>query len=158
MTDEAHVPALQSRPQAPARVPEPHGDEVGPPGAGTPPGPRPQEAVGLTLQTIRKRRDFLAANRGARAATDGFVLLLHPRRDDDPAVRVGYTVTKKIGNAVIRNRLKRRLRAVARAVLPTAAPEGTDLVLIGRSGGLTRDFASLQRDLEKAISRAAKKL
>ncbi|MEE4349382.1 MAG: ribonuclease P protein component [Pacificimonas sp.] len=107
---------------------------------------------------MRKRRDFLAANRGARAATDGFVLLLHPRRDDDPAVRVGYTVTKKIGNAVIRNRLKRRLRAVARAVLPTAAPEGTDLVLIGRSGGLTRDFASLQRDLEKAISRAAKKL
>ncbi|MEO0499380.1 MAG: ribonuclease P protein component [Pseudomonadota bacterium] len=106
---------------------------------------------------MTKRRDFLAANRGRRAATDGFVLLLHDRRDDRPDVRVGYTVTKKIGNAVMRNRLKRRLRAAARTALPAVAPAGSDIVLIGRPGGLTRDFARLADDLARAVPRALAK-
>ena len=72
-------------------------------------------------------------------------------------VRVGYTVTKKIGGAVVRNRLKRRLRSLAREVLAEAAPAGHDLVLIGRSGGLTRDYAKMARELEKAVERAGRK-
>ena len=73
-------------------------------------------------------------------------------------VRVGYTVTKKIGNAVVRNRLKRRLRAAVREVMPSAAPAGHDIVLIGRSGGLGQEFAKLTRDLARAIPRANAKL
>ena len=59
---------------------------------------------------IKKRSDFLAANRGKRYATPGFVLLVRDRQDDSPAIRLGITITKKVGNAVIRNRAKRRLQ------------------------------------------------
>src|SRR5690348_12458755 len=106
MSDEAHLPAEQSRPQAPARVPQPHGDSGRPQGAERPARPRPQEAQ--RLSTIKKRADFLAANSGRRASMPGFVLLVRDRNDQDPAMRVGFTVTKKIGGAVVRNRMKRR--------------------------------------------------
>ncbi len=86
----------------------------------------------------------------------GFVLLVHPRRDGDPAMRVGFTVTKKIGNAVVRNRMKRRLRALARELLPTRGVPGADHVLIGRSSGIERDFASLRRGLAKALGKVAR--
>ena len=75
--------------------------------------------------------------------------------DDGLGLRAGFTVTKKIGNAVVRNRLKRRLRAAARAVLPTAGIAHADHVLIGRSEGLTRDFAALKADLVRALARCA---
>ena len=86
----------------------------------------------------------------------GFVLLVHPRRDDDPRVRVGYTVTKKIGNAVVRNRMKRRLRALARELLPAGGTPGADHVLIGRAGGVERDFALLRSELAKALRKAGR--
>jgi ribonuclease P protein component len=109
-----------------------------------------------TLETLTQRRDFLAANRGRRVATPGFVLLVHPRGDSDPRMRVGFTVTKKIGNAVVRNRCKRRLRALAREVLPGAGVAGADHVLIGRDDTPTRDYAALRADLEAALARAAR--
>lgn len=86
----------------------------------------------------------------------GFVLLVRDRADGDAALRVGYTVTKKIGNAVVRNRMKRRLRALAREALPGGGISGADHVLIGRNGGVERDYADLRKELAKALSKAAR--
>ena len=85
----------------------------------------------------------------------GFVLLVRPRGDDDDAIRVGYTVTKKIGNAVVRNRMKRRFRALARQHLPIAGITGADHVLIGRAGGVERDFTALSDELARALRKAS---
>jgi ribonuclease P protein component len=73
-------------------------------------------------------------------------------------VRVGFTVTKKIGNAVVRNRLKRRLRALARAALPSLGKPGCDYVFIGRSGGLTRNFAEMQTELARGLGKINKSM
>jgi ribonuclease P protein component len=86
----------------------------------------------------------------------GFVLQVRDRADDDATARVGFTVTKKIGNAVIRNRMKRRLRALARELLPANGVAGADHVLIGRSGGVERDFATLRDELVRALAKAAR--
>ncbi|OYY67631.1 MAG: ribonuclease P protein component [Sphingomonas sp. 28-63-12] len=102
------------------------------------------------------RRDFLAANSGKRAPMPGFVLLARERADGVADMRIGYTVTKKIGNAVVRNRMKRRLRALARDVLPEIGLPGCDHVLIGRSGGIERDFAQLRADLVKALQKLSR--
>jgi len=85
----------------------------------------------------------------------GFVLQVRDRADDDSSVRIGFTVTKKIGNAVVRNRMKRRFRSLARDLLPTLGINGADHVLIGRSGGIERDFATLRDELTKALAKAA---
>ncbi len=100
-----------------------------------------------------RRADFLAANRGRRAPMPGFVLLVRERGDGDPAMRYGITVTKKIGGAVIRNRMKRRFRVLARELLPALGVPGADHVLIGREGGIERDFALLRAELEKALGK-----
>jgi ribonuclease P protein component len=84
----------------------------------------------------------------------GFVLLVRPRGDDDPTMRVGFTVTKKIGGAVVRNRMKRRLRALARELLRSNGVSGADHVLIGREGGIERDFALLREELGRALGKA----
>ena len=85
----------------------------------------------------------------------GFVLLVRPRGDDDMAMRIGFTVTKKIGNAVVRNRMKRRFRALARELLPEHGIAGADHVLIGRAGGIERDYASLAAELKRALKKLA---
>jgi ribonuclease P protein component len=110
----------------------------------------------MTPETIRLRRDFLAANRARRVVMPGFILLVNPRRDGDPRIRAGYTVTKKIGGAVVRNRMKRRFRELARALLPAQGLAGADHVLIGRDGGVERDFAALHADLERALAKVAR--
>jgi ribonuclease P protein component len=151
MSDEAHLPAEQSRPQAASRVPVPHGDRWRSQGAERPPRARPQEAQ--RLATLTKRADFLAANAGLRAATPGFVLLVRDRKDSDPAMRVGFTVTKKIGGAVVRNRMKRRFRALAREILPAKGFAGADHVMIGRAKGIEREFSLLRSELAGALDR-----
>ncbi len=151
MSDEAHLSAEQSGPRAAARLSSPQRDGRRPQDPRGAPGARPQEAQRLT--TLRKRADFLAANAGRRAATPGFVLLVRDRADGDQAIRVGFTVTKKIGGAVVRNRMKRRLRALAREFLPAGGFGGSDHVLIGRAGGIERDFGQLRQELERALEK-----
>jgi len=166
MSDEADLSAEQPGASAPARLPRADGDRGRPQCDSRSPRPRPQVAVGLspaapdgpvgTISTLRLRRDFLAANAGRRAPMPGFVLLVRPRDDGDPTMRIGYTVTKKIGNAVVRNRMKRRFRALARELLPVSGIAGADHVLIGRAGGVERDFALLHAELGKALAKVAR--
>jgi ribonuclease P protein component len=105
---------------------------------------------------MTERRDYLAANGGRRAAMPGFVLQARDRADGTPVKRIGITVSKKVGNAVVRNRMKRRFRALAREVLSADGLAGHDHVLIGRAGGIDRSYADLIRDLHKALGRVAR--
>jgi len=85
----------------------------------------------------------------------GFVLQAAPVPVDLslPVLRVGFTVSRKVGNAVVRNRVRRRLREVARLVMPDQASAALDYVLVGRQGALERDFAKLQQELVEALKR-----
>jgi ribonuclease P protein component len=106
---------------------------------------------------MTRRADYLAANRGQRQTTPGFILLVRDRRDGDSAPRLGITVSKKVGGAVIRNRMKRRFRALGRDIIAAYGIAGADHVLIGRREGIERDFTSLKSEMVAALGRAARK-
>ncbi len=103
-------------------------------------------------EILTKRADFIAANAGLRNARPGFVLLTRP--NGGKGIRYGITVTKKIGNAVVRNRMKRRLRELLRAALPEKGLADHDHVLIGRAGGVERDFAQMAMELDILLGNA----
>ncbi len=125
------------------------GDNAG--AAETPP------AVSVCLEGLRKRADFLRAAGARRQGMPGFGLQARRRGPDEPygaAIRIGFTCSRKVGNAVARNRAKRRLRAAARAVLPRLGRPGWDYVLIGRpESTASRPFGDLVQDLEIALGR-----
>lgn len=151
MTDEADLSAEQPGACTPPRLSLAHGDSGRPQRDPRAARTRPQEAVRLIQLT--RRGDFLAANAGKRAPMPGFVLLVRNRADDSPLMRIGYTVSRKVGNAVTRNRMKRRLRALAHELLPVEGIAGADHVLIGRQAGVERDFAELRAELSKALKK-----
>ena len=116
----------------------------------------------MTIPTLKKRADFLALKSSKSVGTPGFRLvygasLSHEkapgtlRSPRAPEIRVGYTVTKKLGNAVIRNRIKRRLRALVNRTFVSHVVSPGDFILIARAGAQTRKFSAMQTDLEKAL-------
>lgn len=109
------------------------------------------------MRSLCLRRDFLRAARARRYGTPGFLLQARrraPEEEDGAVVRLGFTCSRKIGNAVTRNRAKRRLRALAQAEMPNHARPGWDYVLVARPGAtVTRDFAAMRSDLRAALLR-----
>lgn len=105
---------------------------------------------------LKKRSDFLAAAKGLKIPRRGFVLQVLDHGPDAPeGPRFGFTVTKKVGNAVVRNRVKRRLRALVQETIDQAEV-GYDYVLIGRRATLAEPYAALLNDFRKALSRASR--
>ncbi|MEO0393343.1 MAG: ribonuclease P protein component [Pseudomonadota bacterium] len=112
------------------------------------------------LTRLKHRHDFVRLNRrGQRASAVGLVVQVAKTPDDakpppgPDGFRVGFTATKKLGSAVIRNRVKRRLRVLAETMLPTLAKPGHDFVLIGRQATARRGFQALEQDFKTALTR-----
>ena len=178
---EAHLPAQQARPQAPPWLPCAHGHAGRPPGAGVAPRKGPQAPVCLSffgctlgaraklarparrmtadLVRLKNRADFLRVAAGRRRAVrPAFIVQAAPPTEDasGTSVRVGFTASRKVGNAVVRNRAKRRLRAIAAEVLPQMGHPGTDYVLVARATANERPYAELLGDLEGALRQLAR--
>jgi ribonuclease P protein component len=110
-----------------------------------------------TWGRLPDRSDFLrVAAHGIRQGTPGFLLQAAPGKDE--GLRIGFTASRKIGNAVTRNRAKRRLRAAADAAFAAAQTHVYDLVLIARPNAVSRDFAAMTADLRTASEKAARQL
>lgn len=175
---EAHLSTEPACAQTAPRLPRPHEDQRGPPhlvtqageGAEAPVGLRPVSGLMaarpmadkdvhlLTLERLKRRPDFLRAAQARSAATPG--LVLQAARTPEGAIehaehtlRVGFTVSRKVGTAVARNRARRRLKEAARLVLARTGKPGHDYVLVGRRETINRPFALLIADLEEALAR-----
>ena len=107
------------------------------------------------MDRLRQRADFLAVATGPRVNSAGFVVQSR-QRDDDGPIRVGFTVTKKNGNAPERNRIRRRLRELVKGLDPVSMQPHHDYVLVGRRDALSRDFATMLDDLRIAFTRPAR--
>jgi ribonuclease P protein component len=157
-TREADLPTEQAGAQAPSRFPRPHGDQGRPQGAleaareWAEAAQRLTAPNGVSMERLRQRADFLAAAGGAKIATAAFVLQTRDRRDGGP-VRVGFTVSRKVGGAVERNRVRRRLREIVRLSAADRLCSGHDYVLIGRRAALSLPFERMTEDFNKALRR-----
>jgi ribonuclease P protein component len=154
---EADLSTEQAGTQTASRLSRPHGDQGRPQGHQRAPGARSQASVCLTfmtprLQRLRRRADFIATASGAKAHATGFVLQSRERRDQAPP-RVGFTVSKKVGDAVERNRVRRRLREVVRLAGTERMRAGRDYVLVGRRAALDLAFDRLIDDMSVTLGR-----
>ncbi len=167
---EAHLSTIEDRPQAAARLSRAHGDQKWPEGAGAAQSQGAQAPVGLTpldkpsppdaatvIGRLKARSEFLYVRNGKRFVTPGLVLQARARAsrkcEGDGAPRFGFTATKRLGGAVVRNRARRRLKEAVRLAAPGHAADGYDYVLIARAGTLQRRFTELTRDLQRALAK-----
>jgi ribonuclease P protein component len=160
---ETHLPTIAARPQAAPRLSRPHGDEGRPEGACAAESQGAQAPVGLTpysvtaIGRLKIRREFLYVRDGTRYAARSLVLQARARAagaDEDPHLaRFGFTASKTLGGAVVRNRARRRLKEAVRLTGPSQAMEGYDYVLIAREGTVQRPFTALIKDLERAFAK-----
>lgn len=138
----------------PAPLPGAMGDDMAPPeteGIGQS-AEDPAGSPAVSFCVMASRADFLKAAGARRQGTDGFLLQARDRADGLALVRIGFTASKKIGNAVLRNRAKRRLRALSREVLAREARPGWDYVLVARpEATVSRPYADLIADLARAL-------
>jgi len=111
------------------------------------------------VERLKRRPEFLRVAGARRKWVAAGLILQADRRQPPPetgasnGVRVGFTVSRKVGNAVVRNRVRRRLREAARLVIPGQARADLDYVLVGRQGAIARDFANLRQELVEALKR-----
>jgi ribonuclease P protein component len=115
----------------------------------------PIQAAGWDVARLKKRPDFLAAAKGLNCARGAVVAQARHRGDGSDLVRVGFTATRRIGGAVVRNRAKRRLREAARLLAPLHTRPGCDYVFIARGGTVSRPWAPLLDDMKSALIRLA---
>ena len=108
------------------------------------------------MDRLRQRADFLAAAKGPRATGSAFVVQSR-HRDDSGPVRVGFTVSRKVGTSTERNRVRRRLRELVKRVDPISMRPHSDYVLVGRRAALSRDFQTMLDDLRTALKRLDRK-
>jgi ribonuclease P protein component len=164
--NEAHLSTIQTRAEAPARLPRPHGHQGWPWRRRRTPQPWPQAAFRLTegrplpgvnrvpaatnIRRLRKRSEFLAVRGGEKRRGRLFLLEVLERGDDGPP-RVGFTVTKKAGNAVIRNRIRRRLKEALRVHAAGDMAAGSDYVIVGREDVLAAPFGQIAAELSRRI-------
>ena len=107
----------------------------------------------LPLERLTQRKDFLRLAHAQRVHSTSFVLQSRNRKDDAP-MRIGFTCSKKVGNAVARNKAKRRLREIARWIMPQEGQAGNDYVLIGRANvTATTNFSAMQAELSTALQK-----
>jgi ribonuclease P protein component len=111
--------------------------------------------MNFPIERLKKRPDFLAVAAARHAANGAVLVQARDRADDNPLIRAGFTATRRIGGAVVRNRAKRRLREAARALLPLHAKPGHDYVFVARQGTATRPWARLLDDVKSALIRLA---
>lgn len=160
---ETHLPTIAARPQAAPRLSRPYGDEGRPEGVGAAESQGAQAPVSLTpysvtaIGRLKIRREFLYVRDGTRYAAPSLVLQARARAagaDEDPHLaRFGFTASKALGGAVVRNRARRRLKEAVRLTGPSHAMEGYDYVLIAREGTVQRPFTALIKDLERAFAK-----
>ncbi|HEY2177316.1 MAG TPA: ribonuclease P protein component [Caulobacteraceae bacterium] len=107
------------------------------------------------MERLKKRRDFLAAAKGRTNAAGAVTTQVRDRADGEPTIRLGFTATRRIGGAVVRNRARRRLKEAARLLAPLHARPGCDYVFLARGGTARRPWARLLDDMRTTLQRLA---